>query len=232
MIHPVVIHDGKEAVLVDCGYPQSFPALEYALRGVNLSLCVISKLVITHHDHDHIGALAEIEEKYPHVEIFCSDVQLPYVTGKKKSLRVRQAEEELLDQSMPDDERNKIAEIREYLLTIRAAKHAGALRCGETRPWCGGMEVVDTRGHMPGHISLYVQKMKTLIVGDALVVEDGKLRCGMPEAMLNLTDALTSIENLLAYDIEKIICYHGGEYTVNIHDSLVEILENSKVSKN
>ena len=229
VIHPAVLFDGKEAILVDCGYPQSLPALEDALWKVDLSFRAVSKLVITHHDHDHVGALAEIEEKYPHVELFCSDVQLPYVTGKRKSLRVQQAEDELLDASLPDCERDEIQAIRDYLLTIIPAKHATVLRCGEILPCCGGIEVVDTKGHMPGHISLYVQKLKTLIVGDALVVENGELTSGMPEAILNMPEALTSIENLLTYDIEKLICYHGGEYTQNVHDSLVRILKNSKV---
>ena len=34
--------------------------------------------------------------------------------------------------------------------------------------WCGGLEVIETPGHMPGHISLYLKDSKTLICGDAL----------------------------------------------------------------
>ncbi|MBP1870235.1 glyoxylase-like metal-dependent hydrolase (beta-lactamase superfamily II) [Clostridium tertium] len=35
--------------------------------------------------------------------------------------------------------------------------------------------------------------------------------------------AKNSIRKLLDYDIEKIICYHGGVYTKNIRESLMKI---------
>ena len=63
---------------------------------------------------------------------------------------------------------------------------------------------------MPGHISLYAKKEKVLIAGDALVVESEKLCMAMPQYVLDMHDAQDSIRNLQNYDIEKIICYHGG----------------------
>lgn len=78
---------------------------------------------------------------------------------------------------------------------------------------------------MPGHISLYVEMEKVLIAGDALVIENEKLCMAMPQFVLNMQDAQESIRNLQNYDIEKIICYHGGLYTSNIKESLKKIVE-------
>ena len=39
---------------------------------------------------------------------------------------------------------------------------------GEELPFCGGITVIHTPGHTPGHICLYIGQNKTLIAGDAL----------------------------------------------------------------
>lgn len=61
---------------------------------------------------------------------------------------------------------------------------------------------------------------KKLLLGDALVVEVDKLCMAMPQFVLNMQDAQDSIRNLQNYDIEKIICYHGGFYKSDVKSSL------------
>jgi glyoxylase-like metal-dependent hydrolase (beta-lactamase superfamily II) len=90
--------------------------------------------------------------------------------------------------------------------------------------WCGGIEIVPTPGHMPGHISLYLKESKTLISGDALAIQSGELGIANPEYTLDLEAAKQSIRQLLDYDIERIICYHGGVYDNKIKESLNRIL--------
>ncbi len=45
--------------------------------------------MITHHDDDHMGALYEIKEKYPHIKVVSSEIESEYISGKRKSLRIR-----------------------------------------------------------------------------------------------------------------------------------------------
>ena len=47
----------------------------------------------------------------------------------------------------------------------------------------------------------------------------------MPQFVLNMQDAQDSIQNLQNYDIEKIICYHGGLYKSDVKSRLKEIIE-------
>ena len=227
-VFPAVLYDENECILIDCGYPGSLTTIESGLKILGLSPEKLSKVIITHHDHDHVGSLREIEEKYPHVEIFCSSIQFPYLTGEKKSLRVQQAEQELASQEMTSDERQFIQHTVEYLLTIEPIHRAQPLPSNGLLPWADGVEIIDTKGHMPGHISVYIRDSKTLVAGDALVIEDGELRCSRPEYTFNMTAALKSIEALLKYPIERIICYHGGEYTRDIKHSLERILNSAR----
>jgi glyoxylase-like metal-dependent hydrolase (beta-lactamase superfamily II) len=63
-IHPVVLTDDKSMVLIDCGYPGFLPVIEQALEENNLTRTDLTHVLITHQDHDHMGALAAIKQKY------------------------------------------------------------------------------------------------------------------------------------------------------------------------
>lgn len=222
-IYPTLLRDGNELIMVDCGYPDSVPKLEEEMNKIGLSLSQLTKIIITHHDHDHMGALREIKERYPAVEILCSKEEAPYITGQRKSLRLQQAEE--LQDSLPEAEKEGGKLFQDFIASVRKVEEVTVIDTGAILPFCGGIEVVDTKGHMPGHISLYVQREKVLITGDALVVENGKLCMAMPQFVLNLQDAQESIRRLQNYDIEKIICYHGGLYEADVKGSIKEIVE-------
>lgn len=90
--------------------------------------------------------------------------------------------------------------------------------------WFGGMKVIATLGHMPGHISIYLKNSKTLISCDALVVESDKLMIPYPQYTLDIDEAKNSIKKLLNYEIDRIICYHGGIYIKDIEESLQSII--------
>lgn len=221
-IYPVVLHDDKEVVLVDCGYPYFMEKIEEQLVKIGLSLSRVTKLIITHHDHDHMGSLKEIKEAYPSIEILCSKEQEPFITGKSKSLRLIQAEN--LQDTLPEKQKEAGREFIAFISSIEPVKDVNIVEVGEQIDCCGGIEIIDTKGHMPGHISLYVREEKTLITGDALVIENGKLCIALPQFALNMKDAQDSVKALLDYDIEKVICYHGGVYDKDVRNSLLEIV--------
>ena len=220
-IFPTLLKDDNELILIDCGYPNSVPALEDAMQKVGFSLQQLTKIIITHHDHDHMGALHELKEQYPAIEILCSKEEVPYITGQRKSLRLQQAE--AIQDTLPDNKKEAGKQFQEYIASVKKVDEVTAIHPGDILPFCGGIEVVDTKGHMPGHISLYAMKEKILIAGDALVMEGNKLCMAMPQYTLNMRDAQDSIRKLQHYDIEAIICYHGGIYNSDVKNSLKEL---------
>lgn len=62
-IYPVILKDEHEMILIDCGYPQFLSHIKTAAvaRGINLD--ELTKIVITHHDFDHMGALYSRSKK-------------------------------------------------------------------------------------------------------------------------------------------------------------------------
>ena len=222
-IYPTILKDDRELILVDCGYPNFMLKVEGEMNKIGLSLNQLTKIIITHHDHDHMGALREIKERYPSVEILCSKEEAPYITGKSKSLRLLQAEAN--QDALPESEKEEGKVFQNFIASIKKADNVTEINCGDAFSWCGGVDIVDTKGHMPGHISLYVRNEKTLIAGDALIVENGKLCMAMPQFVLNMQEAQDSIRSLLNYDIERIICYHGGIYATDVKKSLNKVID-------
>ena len=84
------------------------------------------------------------------------------------------------------------------------------LHDGERLDLAGGMRVIATPGHTPGHMCLYHEPSRTLIAADALTAQGGTLNGPNQGATLDLAQAARSIAKLAALDIATIVCYHGG----------------------
>lgn len=208
IIYPVVLKDDKNYVLVDCGYVGSLMYIEEALRENGIRPDLITHIILTHHDHDHIGAVAEFKRKYPTVKTMASSVEAPYMSGTLKSLRLEQAE--LLQEILPPEQQRFGIEFCELLRKVEPFKVDYMLRPGEVLDFCGGCIVLDTQGHTPGHISLYMPKFDTLVSGDAIAIEHGRPVIANIQFALNQENATSSFQQLMSLNPKKIICYHGG----------------------
>ena len=71
-IFPVILSDDKEMVLLDCGYPNFLNLIENNAKENEIDISNLTKIIITHHDFDHMGSLGEFKRKYPNIKIFSS----------------------------------------------------------------------------------------------------------------------------------------------------------------
>ncbi len=109
-IYPVILRDDENMVLVDCGYAGFLAAIEKAMEENHLNCADLTHILVTHHDHDHMGALRAMKQKYPGLKIAASEKEEPYISGKRKSLRLEQAE------AMHPDISQSMSETRKPLL--------------------------------------------------------------------------------------------------------------------
>ena len=210
VIHPVILKDNNERILVDCGCTGFMHAIEASIKAEGLDCSQLTKILITHHDHDHMGEVADFKAKYSHIQIFASEIEAPYISGEKKSICLEQAE---AFQSTLSGEQRKFGEaFCNILKNVRSAKVDMIVHGGEVLNWCGGCEIISTSGHTPGHISLCVKDKETIITGDAATLEGNQLVIANPQFTLDLENAGKDISKLLSYDAVTYICYHGGIY--------------------
>ncbi|MBE7718884.1 MBL fold metallo-hydrolase [Lacrimispora indolis] len=207
-IHPVLLLSSSEVVLVDCGYPGFLPLLETEMRSKGIDPGTLTKVLITHHDDDHMGALYELKEKYPDVEVVAGAEESRYISGERKSLRLLQAEEML--NVLPEEQKSFGIQFCESLRKVRPVPVDRTVKDGDHFDWAGGCEILDTSGHMPGHISLYLKESHSVITGDAAVLNDGRLVIANPQYTLDLHKAKASLKRLISLDADRYYCYHGG----------------------
>ncbi|MDQ3291238.1 MAG: MBL fold metallo-hydrolase [Bacteroidota bacterium] len=223
VLYPVILQNENELILIDCGYAGFIPLLEKAAHQHGLSLQNLTGVIITHHDMDHLGCLYELKEQYPALKVYSPENEEPFISGKTKSLRLQQAES--LFDSLPEEYKPGANAFQEMLKQIKPVP-VDATFTEEELPFMAGVQIINTPGHMPGHISLYLKESKTLIAADAVVIENDELEIANPDYTLDLKEAIASVEKLLKLDIQKLICYHGGVMEIDIHQKLEKLKQN------
>ncbi|CRK81194.1 MBL fold metallo-hydrolase [Neobacillus massiliamazoniensis] len=221
VIHPTLIWDDNEIILVDTGIPGQLEEIREAIEKAGVPFNKLTKVILTHQDIDHIGSLPEILKAADHkIEVFAHEADKPYIEGVKPFLKMNPERVAKMMESLPEDERQKIKAMFGAPLTAKVDK---TISDGEVLPYCGGITVIFTPGHTPGHISLYHQQSKTLITGDALVAANGIISGPNPQATPDMETALQSIKKFTKYDIETVICYHGGVIKENANKQLLAL---------
>ena len=212
-IHPTLLWDDKNIILADCGFIGALPLLERELQRYGLSVNQLTGLVLTHHDHDHMGAAAAIKEMNPKIKIFCSTAEAPFISAQEKPLRLRQAED--MQKVLPPDQQAFGKAFCDLLRRVEPVQPDVLLVDGERSDWCGGCRIIATPGHTPGHISLYLENASIIITGDAIALEAGQPVIANPQFTLDGKQAAESFEALLAIKADVYFCYHGGKYSLH-----------------
>lgn len=222
-MHPVIIKDNHDLILVDCCLVGNWSLIKDKIREHDINPNELTKIIVTHQDHDHIGTLEEIKMEIPNVKIYSSKIEAPYIEGNKKSLRLEQVEN--IYPTLSEEEKINSKIFQEKLKLVPKINVDVLLEGNEEFDWCGGIKIILTPGHMPGHICVYSKAEKILIAGDSMTSENGILKLPNPKFTLDMEEAKKSINNLLNLDIEKIVCFHGGLVEGNIKEKIKQILE-------
>jgi glyoxylase-like metal-dependent hydrolase (beta-lactamase superfamily II) len=188
-LHPVAVETHRGLVLVDVGLPGAVPSIRVALDDAGFALADVDTVLLTHHDGDHAGALAELRDEVD-VTVLVHAEEAPYVDGRSFPLK-----------GNPDDGRYPATPVDVELVGDEIL-HTTA----------GPLRVVNTPGHSPGHVSLYFANENLLLAGDALVADgdDDRLHGPKPEYTPDVERATESVGTLAALDVDRTLCYHGG----------------------
>lgn len=200
MIHPTLLLDDEMAVLIDTGFPGQMEDLRVAIQQAGVSINKLHAVILTHQDMDHIGCLPEIL-KLPsqRVNVYAHELDKPYIQGEMPLIK---------DAHMENPPKGKVDE---------------TLIDGQVLPFCGGIRVIHTPGHTPGHISLYLERSKILIAGDSMYSEDGNLGGIHAPTTMDMQAARQSLKKFTALDLAAVVCYHGGLSSININEQIQAI---------
>jgi len=209
-IHPIVLQDDEHLILVDCGFIGSLRLLEIELGKHGISIEQLTALVLTHHDHDHMGAAAALKRANPRIQIYSSLEESVYISAREKPLRLVQAEE--LQAQLPPQQQAFGRMFCDMLQRVEPVTVDAHLTDSQETGWCGGCQVLLSAGHTPGHLSLYCKELDAVIVGDAFALEQNTPVLANPQFTLDVEMAKRSMKKLLSLKARTYYCYHGGVY--------------------
>ncbi|MCR8632116.1 MBL fold metallo-hydrolase [Paenibacillus radicis (ex Xue et al. 2023)] len=219
VINPTVIRDEHAYVLVDTGMPGSYGLIKKLLTQAGIDPKAPYSIILTHQDIDHVGGLPEF--KGESVDVYAHTDDQPYIDGLKPMIKLNEEFKERLIASLPRD----LASAFETNFSGKVKNVTRLLADREKLPFGGGLTVIHTPGHTPGHICLYHELSKTLIAGDAMVIEKGKLHGPNSAVTPDMKTALASLRKFKDYSIDNVICYHGGVFQGDVRAAIDELTE-------
>ncbi|TFE25956.1 MBL fold metallo-hydrolase [Cohnella luojiensis] len=219
--HPTVLYDDESVVLIDTGLPGYYDFVMELIRNAGLPTDKLNAIVLTHQDIDHIGSLPPfLADNGKRLDIYAHVEDKPYIEGEIPLIKVP---EERLNMILGQLSPEEAEQYRSVFSAVTPPNVNCTLNGGEKLPFGGGTNVIYTPGHTPGHICLYHQPSKTLIAGDAMIVHEGKLMGPNPGFTLDMNLEHRSLGKLASYDIDNIICYHGGLFNDRANERIAEL---------
>ncbi len=163
--NPYLLIDPDGLTLIDAGLPGSHKKILHYMAGLGYAPHDLKRILITHADFDHVGGLAALKAASG-ARIFASPVESRAMAEghASRALKPRHRTIRLL-----------------FDLVARLFKPAPVqvdepVSDGQIFPVLGGLRVVETPGHTPGHISLFAPSTGILFCGDSIVSEENGLR--------------------------------------------------------
>jgi glyoxylase-like metal-dependent hydrolase (beta-lactamase superfamily II) len=161
-------------------------------------------IVATHYHYDHTGNAGALRERSG-AELCVHAADVPYVDGSTPWM-ASPAPWSFLDRFGPAPYGLKVDRV---------------LSDGDVLPFAGGLRVIHTPGHTPGHISLYAKEQRVLFTGDALMNVLG-LHLPMSMSTHDMGAARRSAMALAELDFDVALPGHGAPITGKASEKIGE----------
>jgi glyoxylase-like metal-dependent hydrolase (beta-lactamase superfamily II) len=145
--------------LIDTGLPHSERAIRKYLAEQGWSAGDIKRILITHADMDHYGCLAHLQEESG-ARTYASPIEAEAIAEGRSSRP--------LDYSSNTRFQRFMLSLFSPMMKAIPFKVDETLAEGQVLPPLGGLQVVETPGHSPNHISFFAPSVGVLFCGDSM----------------------------------------------------------------
>jgi len=194
-----ILVDEDGLTLIDTGMPRSEKKILAYLATLGKTAGDIKRIALTHSDIDHVGGLAALAGESG-ARTYASLIEADAIAAGKSSREIRSSG----------------FSVRRILLTLfspffkaQPFKVDEILTEGQTLPVLGGLRVVETPGHTPGHISYYATSAKVLFSGDSMVSDENGLHGSRPGVTWKANLARESVRKQAELGASTVCTGHG-----------------------
>jgi glyoxylase-like metal-dependent hydrolase (beta-lactamase superfamily II) len=197
VVNCFLIVDADGLTLIDTGLPRDEKKIRNYIAGLGRALSNLRRIVITHSDGDHVGSLAALKAAGG-ARVYASEIEATAIASGKMSRELKAS-----------GLQKALYALLAPLFKAQPATVDEFLTDGQVLPVLGGLRVVATEGHTPGHISLFAPSVGVLFVGDSLVSEDGKLRGSQGANTWDQAKADAAVQKQAALGARIVCAGHG-----------------------
>ena len=156
--NPYLIVDSNGLALIDAGLPGSDKKILKYITGLGYASSDLKWIIITHSDIDHFGGLSILKKKSG-ASVYASTIEAEAMSKGSSSRQI-----------IPRNFfRKLLMGVASRFMKPMPIYADEILSEGQILPLLGGLRVLETPGHTPGHISLFSPSTGILFTGDSIV---------------------------------------------------------------
>ena len=197
--NPYLILDADGVTLIDAGMPHTEKKILDYLAGLGRSPGDLKRIILTHSDIDHVGSLAALRAASG-AHTYASRIEADAIAKGKASRQIKRkgfSMRRLMFSLLGPFMRPKPVKIDEFLTD------------GQILPIAGGLRVIDTSGHTPGHISLFAAASGVLFCGDSMVTDEAGIHGSRPGLTWDAAKAEQAVRRQAALGARIVCSGHG-----------------------
>jgi glyoxylase-like metal-dependent hydrolase (beta-lactamase superfamily II) len=193
--HLIVHSDGL--TLVDAGTRGSHRRILGYVRQLGYAPEQLRCIAITHADGDHVGAVAALV-KLTGARVYASEVEAEAMAAGRPSREFR----------LPLVWR-ALYRLAQPMFRVQPFADVEIVKEGDVLPSSGGLRVIETPGHTPGHLSFLAPETGVLFAGDSIAYRNGRLRKAFSLTVWNEAVAWESLRKQAALRPTMVCMGHG-----------------------
>jgi glyoxylase-like metal-dependent hydrolase (beta-lactamase superfamily II) len=199
-----LIQDDDGLTIIDASIPPSGKKILSQLQAAGHKPGDVKRILITHAHPDHVGALAMLKEATG-AQIIAHELEKPIIQGEVEIPRADPATlPPLTRRLLPPSTRLKPIPVDQ---TVKDGDVLDGVM--------GGLHVVFTPGHAPGHVSYWQPEKRVVIMGDVIMrfFNNGKMRLPFAPFTVDMDEDKRSIKRVAALGAEVACFGHGNPIT-------------------